>query len=303
MSNSNTESQAEQIYLNLLDNALDFLLSAAKAVHRDEGPRSHKEAVLHLANGIELVLKARLVREHWSLIFSRIDQASFEELSKADFNSVDFPTAVKRLEQIAGVIIDKAAHSHIDSLRKLRNKITHFTTTLDSTQTKSLVAKSMTFCIEFCEQQAMVTHDVPSKIGEIRVNLTELQEFVDARMKSISEEWGGALIWDCPECWQDALVIDGGEVECKYCNRTAEPRDLAASHSEGELEDCPECGEEMTFAFLLYNNDAGGWQCFSCGGGGEHYDHCMRCDRMEEFSGSEDFKMCSSCWSDIVNRE
>ena len=303
MDNNNSNEQSENLQRSLLENAHDFLLSAAESVRRDEGPRSLKECVLHLANGVELLVKAKLVGEHWSLIFSNINQATIKDLAKAEFNSVDFPTAVKRLEQIAEVTIDKTVLLHVDNLRKLRNQITHFTADLDSAQTKSLVAKSMTFCVEFCEQQGMVAPDLTGKIGEIHVNLTELQEFVDARMKSISEEWEGALIWECPECWQEALVIDGGEVECKYCNRTAEPRDLAARHSEGGLEDCPECGEEMTFAFLLYNNDAGGWQCFSCGEGGEHYDHCMRCDRMENFAEDKDFKICNSCWSDIVNRE
>ena len=298
-----TESQSEQVHPNLLDNALDFLLSSAEAVYRDGGLRSQKEAVLHLANGIELVLKARLVREHWSLIFSNINHASIEELGKADFISVDYPTAIKRLEQFAGVTIDKSTLSHIGSLRKLRNQITHFIAPLESTQMKSVVAKSMTFCLEFCEQQGMVTPEVTGKIGEIQVNLTEFQEFVDARMRSISKEWKYGLILECPECWQEALVIDGGEVECKYCKRTFDPHELASSRSEGSLEDCPECWEEQTFAFILYNNDSGGWMCFSCGVGGEHYDHCMRCYRMEDFRGSEDFKVCRSCWSDWADRE
>ena len=69
MVDSNTNNQSEQLQLTLLDNALDFLLSAAEAVRRDEGHRSLKEAVLHLANGVELMVKARLAREHWSLIF------------------------------------------------------------------------------------------------------------------------------------------------------------------------------------------------------------------------------------------
>ena len=302
MGNDNPIDQSGNLQWSLLDNALDFLLSAAESVCRDEGPRSLKECAMHLANGVELLVKARLVREHWSLIFANINQATTEELARAEFTSVDFPTAVKRMEQIARVTIDKTVLSHIDALRKLRNQITHFTANLDPTQTKSLVAKTMTFCIEFCEQQDMVAPDLMGKIGEIRVNLTELQEFVAARMKRISEEWGGALIWECSECWQDALVIDGGEVECKYCNRTANPRDLAAKHSEGGLEDCPECGEEMTFALLLYNNDTDRWQCFSCGEGGEHYDHCMRCDMIADFEGCEDFKICSSCFSYWMER-
>ena len=194
MVNDNTVNQSEQLQLNLLDNALDYLLSAAEAVHRDEGPRSLKEAVLHLGNGIELLVKARLARDHWTLIFSNTDQASYDKLADAEFSSVDFPKAIARLEQIARVSVDKAVISHINSLRKLRNRLTHYTATLDSAQTKSLVAKSMAICVEFCEQQDMATPDSESKLGEIYLNLVELQEFVNERLKTISEEWKGALV-------------------------------------------------------------------------------------------------------------
>lgn len=283
---------------NLLDNALDSLLSAAEAVRRDEGPRSLKEAVLHLGNGVELLVKARLAREHWSLIFSNIDQANYDKLADGEFTSVDFPKAVARLEQIVRVPIDKSIISHVDNLRKLRNRLAHFTAELDPVQTKSLVAKSMNFCVEFCEQQDMVSSNATGKIGEIQVNLTGFQEFIDDRMESIAEEWKGALIWECPGCWQEALVSDGDEVECKFCKRKFDPRELASGNSESEVGDCPECGEHSTFALVLYNNNRTRWVCFSCGQGGENYGRCVRCDRMTYSLGHDgSTAICDSCWS------
>ena len=294
--------QTEQLQLSLMENALDFLLSAAEAVRRDEGPRSLKEAVLHLANGIELLIKARLAREHWSLIFSSIDHARFDKLAEADFVSVDFPKALARLEQIAGVPIAKSVISHVDNLRKLRNRLTHFTATLDSAQTKSLVAKSMNFCVVFCEQQDMLTSDTESKLGEIHKNLTKLQEFVDDRMRSILEGSEHVRLWECPECWQEALFIDTGETDCKFCRRKTDPQELAASNTESHVEDCPECDSESTFALVLYNNEEGEWVCFACGQSGEDYAHCMRCERMEHFPNRDEGPICESCWEDIMSR-
>ena len=301
MANGNTMDQSRELQQNLLDNALDFLLSAAEAVRRDEGHRTLKDAVLHLGNGIELLLKARLAREHWSLIFSDINKASYDELAKAEFASVDYPTALKRLEQIVGVSIDESIGSHIVNLRKLRNRLTHFTATLDPAQAKSLVAKSMNFCVEFCEQEDMVTGDAEGKIREIHMNLTDLQEFVDDRMANILEGWEDALIWECPECWQEALVIDGGQVDCKFCLRKADPKELADDNSDSNVvEDCPECGEEASFALVLFNNEEGRWICFSCGQSGEEYEHCMRCNRMASFPDRDDVKICNSCWTDMA---
>ena len=223
MVNAKQIPQPNLLQFNLLDNALDSLLSAAEAARRDEGPRSLKEAVLHLANGVELLIKSRLVREHWSLIFSNTDKASYEELAKADFKSVDFSTACSRLEKIAGLPIRKSAVSQINGLRKLRNQLTHFAITLDSVQAKSLIAKTMTFCVDFCEEQSMNTGTAKEKLSEIHMNLTEFTEFVGERMKSISTELDGMLVWECPECWQETLAIDGGNAECKFCGRKHDP--------------------------------------------------------------------------------
>ncbi len=207
MINTMEIKQSKELQFNLLENALDFLLSAAEAARSNEDHRSLKDAVLHLANGVEVLLKSRSAREHWSLIFFKIDKASYEELAKADFRSVDFPTARDRLEKIAQVSISASVNSHINGLRKLRIQLTHLTPTLDSLQAKSLIAKTMTFCVEFCEEQKMNTPRIEGKLGEIHMNLTEFTEFVDERMKSINAELRYALVWECPECRQDTLAI------------------------------------------------------------------------------------------------
>ena len=294
--------QTEQLQLSLLENALDFLLSAAESVHRDDSPRSLKDAVLHVANGVELLVKSRLAREHWTLIFSSIDKASQERLIKGDFVSVDFQNTLTRLEQIVGISIDDPFNTHLDDLRKVRNRLTHFTATLDPVQTRSLLAKSMNWFVDFCEQQDLVTPEVQSQFGEIHKNLTALQEFVDGRMERILDEWKDALIWECPECWRQALVIDAGEAHCKFCLHKTDPQELAASNTEIPVEDCPECDAESTFALVLYNNEEGEWVCFACGVSGEDYAPCMRCDRMENFPDQDEVHICESCWSDVMSR-
>lgn len=305
MVSSSTNNQSEQVQLSLLENALDSLLSAAEAVHRDEGPRSLKEAVLHLANGAELLVKARLAREHWSLIFSNINQASFGELAKADFESVNFSIACKRLEQIAGVPLDKSVIAYVDNLRKLRNQLTHFTATLDSAQAKSLVAKTMNFCLEFCEQQDMITPDMEDLLGPIHRNLARLTEFVEERSEANwEEEWEdreNRLIWDCPECWQSTLVIDNGDVDCKFCKRKFEPRKVAEINAIVQpVDDCLECGAESTVAFAktIMDRNFPDWICFSCG---VIYGHCFECygyDQLTPIDDSSDILYCEKCLPD-----
>ena len=288
-------SPADHVHLNLMENGLDFLLSAVEAVRRDESPRSLKDAVLHVANGTELLFKSRLAEEHWTLIFASPDEASHEKLAGEDFRSVDFKKAVERLDKIAKVQLDMDTAAHLNNLRKVRNRLTHFTAGLEPAQTKSLVAKSMALCITFCEDQGMLPEESESKLGEIHQNLSELQEFVDERMGTILREWSGALIWECPQCWQMALVIDGGEVHCKFCLQEADPRKLAESNSESSAEDYPECWGESTFALVLHGSDIGTWICFSCGVNDKNYDHCFRCDQMTQTPELGEVVFCENC--------
>ena len=301
MVSKNATDRSERLRIVLMDNALDFLLSAAEAVRRDEGQRSLKEAVLHLANGVELVIKARIAQEHWSLIFANIDQASYKKIASGDFNSVDYNKAIERLEKIVAVTVEGHSAGHLKDLRNQRNRLTHFASELGAAQTKSLLAKGMAFCVTFCEQQGMVNPDADSKLGEIHKNLVGLQEFVDDRMSHILATAEYSIIWECRECWQEALTIDGGDVRCQFCRRDADPHRLAAINSEGGVEDCPECYEEQTFAFVLVKNEQGMWVCFSCGEHGEHYDRCVRCDSPDNFRG-DDLKICENCWTHLMER-
>lgn len=305
MTSENANDRSQQLRITLLDNALDFLLSAAEAVNRNAGPRSLKEAVLHLANGIELVIKARIAQEHWSLIFANIDQASYAKIVSGDFVSVDYGKAIERLREIVGVAVARQSDEHLQSLRKQRNRLTHFASELDAAQTKSLLAKGMAFCVTFCEQQNMVTPDAKGKIDAIHENLASLQEFVDAGMGSIRALDQYTLIWECPECLRKTLAIDGGCAHCLFCERNIDPRRLAVINSAGDTYDCPECYEELTFAFVPSNDEPRRWACFSCGQHGEHYDLCERCelpDDFRDYDQDDDLKICERCWEHLMER-
>src|SRR5712692_8889514 len=75
--------------LSLIENAFDFLQEAIDCL-REGSPRKLKYSVLHLASAAELLLKARLSREHWSLIFKDPAKASEESFASGEFASADF---------------------------------------------------------------------------------------------------------------------------------------------------------------------------------------------------------------------
>lgn len=125
MSDESGGSNGTSVVSSLLENALDYFLSAAENACKDD-LRSLKYSVLHVAASVELALKARLFSEHWSLIFADVDKADEAALKSGDFKSADFQTVVERLAKIAKVPISKGNLAHLGELRRLRNCIQHF---------------------------------------------------------------------------------------------------------------------------------------------------------------------------------
>jgi len=80
-----------KIELNLLDNGLDFIIEGLKPTTRlwgyDKVESVWKYSVLNIFSGIELILKERLRREHWSLIF--------EDVSNANEQKLLYPTKIR----------------------------------------------------------------------------------------------------------------------------------------------------------------------------------------------------------------
>ncbi len=58
-----TQTELKQVFTALTENGLDFIERAAAELEKEP-----KFSVVHFATGLELVLKARLFDEHWSLI-------------------------------------------------------------------------------------------------------------------------------------------------------------------------------------------------------------------------------------------
>ncbi len=109
------------IFEDLVESAFEFLLRAI-----DELEQSPKFSTIHFATAVELFLKARLMREHWSLVVDHPDKAT-----RADFNSgrartVTPEKAIGRLRDIADVTINPEAEKAFRSIAERRNRMIHF---------------------------------------------------------------------------------------------------------------------------------------------------------------------------------
>lgn len=265
---------------SLLENALDYFLSAAEYAGNDD-LRSLKYALLHSVASVELALKARLFKEHWSLIFADVDKADESALSGGDFRSADFQTVIDRLKRIATVQISKPDLEDLSELRKLRNCIQHFALTIKKPQASSLIAKGFNFLVNFCDQELPeVIREFDDVMQEIRGLLHEVDEYVVVRLQSIKTQLDEAeYLFTCPECRQDTLRLGVGEPNCPFCGFEIESTLLASNISESKPEECPECGEEA-LAFRLMTNEDGYELCTSCGYRNEWHSSCPQCGKL-----------------------
>jgi hypothetical protein len=307
----------EPIECNLVENALDYLLLAGEQAQVG-GVRMLKHAIATLYDGVELLLKARLELRDWSLVFKDVDQANRTRYEEGDFQSVTFDQAVKRLENICGLVVEKKHLPTLNELRQLRNRIRHFAVTTDRLTAISLITKTHSFALDFLTThlEAQATAEVEEEMTRLRSMLGEFTEFVDARWQEIQSELDGnvfATYVDCPTCLQRAFFADGDAAKCLFCGFGCKGEAAAAAwvdrfigfHSlkdsliEPEIENCPECGAEACVNVGRATDEESDYVCFSCGVGSK-YEHCIDCGQLhaDDNPGSR----CSDCWQALLDR-
>jgi len=279
----------ERISFHILENAIDYLLSAAEHA-KFKTSRSWKYSILHLVASIELLLKARLQIEHWSLLFQNVDLASEDKLKSGKFISVDFNTACNRLKEIAGVNIEKSDLLYLDELRDIRNRIQHFAIDIGLNQVRSLVAKGINFFLEFSQtNMSEQISEMGRPMNLIHRHLRDFKEFAESRIAEIKPQLANAQdLIECSVCWQDTLIIGDGDPHCPFCGFRTNAEELAETLGEGPLdEECLSCGAD-TMCFVLYNNDFGVGYCTTCG---TKHSVCQSCGR--RFIGECEY--CPEC--------
>jgi len=228
--------------LSLLENGLEFIISGIDnfnnienedIVFRLKGNKrldSHYEkkfddkrikySVLHLFAGIELVLKERLRREHWSLIFEKTDKANKLSLDKGDFVSVNFNGIKERLINIINITFD---FEDINKLRIERNKIQHYKFTLNKMENSQLIIKAVFSIISF------ITNFLePSKFNkkekELYIKILSLITSLYSRdpliLNEVSEiyekQYNQKNKITCIYCFNNYLIIDSKN-HCLFC--------------------------------------------------------------------------------------
>lgn len=263
-----------EIKLNMVDNGLDFIANSLNTI--EESAADLKYSLINLHAGIQLILKELLYQEHWSLIFQDIDKADKSKLDSGDFNSVSYDTLIKRLKNICDIEFDKELISHLDWLRKERNKTEHFQFVATPDVLKAKIVNLFTYLIPFIKSElidAGCIHTEDQRFLEIEENLYNMKEYVQARLELIKTELSSIkLILQCPICNQEAVDFNGDtEPFCYFCSENIknfgeqyidnciDSYSFLMNGGDSQLYECPECDQET---FLCIDGEQ--FICLDC---------------------------------------
>lgn len=310
--------------ITLIENGFDFIMSALEHARLGE-TGNLKYTVLHLSNGVELILKEKLRTEHWSLLFADINKANEDAFKTGDFKSVDFDDCITRLEKISKVNLE----SHVEVLRKIRrvrNRLQHFEYKGSRDEVIPIIVKTWSFVLDFIHDYLPhVVTDQNATIDKIRQLMIENEDFVTGRFTDIQPEveefkkYSNAVL-ECPHCLENTLLIPGGEnPHCLFCRYSASAEEVCEDwclEFFGILDPkeesmyphkftCPSCGSEMLVQQEfggMYPPDPG-WVCFYCGETWDYDDiaFCSVCGR--PYHSIDDGGICSDCIQEQMRRD
>ena len=112
--------------MGILENGLDFILDAVDHFEKNSNHRDIKYGLLHLAAGVELILKAPLWKYDWKLVFSKPKHANINSLTTGDFHSVGLTECIKRLEEEGLYEFSEDQIIVLNALKFKRNRMEHF---------------------------------------------------------------------------------------------------------------------------------------------------------------------------------
>ena len=106
---------------HLAESAFDFLERSVEEI------KTHpKYSVIHFATAVELILKARLMQEHWSLVVERTSDVSVADFLSGKAKTVTQGDAIKRLKNACGENISRDSMTQFGKIADHRNRMIHF---------------------------------------------------------------------------------------------------------------------------------------------------------------------------------
>ncbi|MCQ1572103.1 hypothetical protein NFO65_15330 [Neorhizobium galegae] len=250
---------------NLADSAFDFLQKSV-----DEIEKHPKYAVIHFATAVELLLKARLMNEHWTLILEKPSEATQDQFFSGASKTVTPVEAVKRLKHLCGENIPAEAAAKFKDIGDHRNRMIHFfheagTAKAEASLVQEVVKEQ---CLAWFHMERLLAQwsDQFSAFGEtldnVRRQMRRNREYLKASFESLQTtiadlKKAGFEFLKCPGCGFEAGRVDAlstmlFERNCLVCNLSGSYIKMA-------------CPEGCTSIIVVDEDSVGKVKCEECG--------------------------------------
>ncbi|WP_328380640.1 hypothetical protein OHB13_38125 (plasmid) [Streptomyces sp. NBC_00440] len=322
---ADADAQKRHIHYPPVPNGIDYLRDVIDRLARESGEPSERDlkyAVLHLQAAAEVLLKARLREEHWSLVISKAEKTNRKKFEKGEFESATNNETVRRLVEAVGLDISADDKKTLLDLATTRNQLQHWGITEEANAVLTRAADVLDFLIRFLDQHLLPDLDaddeaaIADDLEEIRTGLTRIASYVTSRMERLKEndlKGHEDRTVSCPDCQQLALIVDGDTNSCLFCPRDwTDPLELASTYDnafgyspapgdpyEDTLVDCPDC-DTPTLVLEAETVTSGGSVplCFNCAEVQDDLQDCMQCGRL--YRPTDEESICSECFAGLA---
>lgn len=288
---------SDETFNRLAENAFDFL---GKSL--DQLEREPKHSVINFYSAVELILKARLLREHWTLTLAK--EKSRKAFESGDFQSVSFEVACTRLDEIVGSPLPDKARSAFDAIRKHRNRIVHFHHVIQGGDPRTVAAIATEQLRAWHWLNELLTVQWSADFGDFREAIAGISErlslhrtYVQLAFDNLRSELeqlasNGTSIHDCPFCELATAVereieADLRHIECRICGTywndfyvECEECGHEGVHTGGVSYDCPTC------THVMYGDDISR---------SEPLTPCDQCNRQASVIRDGETRFCMGC--------
>lgn len=246
---------------NLVNNAFDFLRKAGKEFEREP-----KYSIIHFYAALELLLKARLLREHWTLILTKPESADVDKFQIGNFHSVSLSEANKRLTAILHLGLTKEEFECFSELGDHRNRMVHFFHQGQNSKKKEIETIVSQQCRAWFYLHGILTNrwrDVfdgfGAQIAAFDKSMRKQKRYLKAKFEQLKGEIAarrkkGSKFSKCPSCGHVSLEEDPSDgplltFDCIVCN----------FQTSGVRFECAECQTVQDLADEAWS------KCVGCG--------------------------------------
>ncbi|MGW4359618.1 hypothetical protein ACWEKU_12820 [Streptomyces californicus] len=313
---------ANEVNFPPVQNGVDYLNNVADQLRFGQpSPRNLKYAVLHLQAAAEVLLKARLVQEHWSLVFKDPGTAKRERFEAGDFDSCTTTGAIGRLRDIASVAIGDKPTKSMGILAKWRNRLQHYGLKAPAPAVEVCAAQVLDFLVAFVHDELLPALPGPEAaavaddLESVGMKVRGVTSYMDTRVKRLADELKDVRDHTvmCPVCEQWALVLGGGTaaLDCRFCHTVwAGPEDALTNyfdfaHVDGNVYECPDCNQHTLLvdgAGTAAAPEERRSLCFCCGTDFAVITQCDDCLNTYVPADDDDAGLCGDCLAVRIDR-